>query len=160
MNSVYNGDIGYTLEGFLNHPFSDRIAARVVAWYRKDAGYIDNIPGSRTYPSSGITINNADPNDSRYDLAEANYNDVYTYGARAALKIELNDNWTVTPQIMGQSQKAYGSFAEESGLDDLQIMQFQQGKNQRQMGPGRADRRRQDRQFRHDLCRRLHEAAN
>lgn len=124
MNSVYNGDIGYTLEGFLNHPFSDRIAARVVAWYRKDGGYIDNIPGSRTYPSSGITIQNDDPNDSRYDLAEANYNDVSTYGARAALKIELNDDWTVTPQIMGQVQKAYGSFAEESGLDDLQIMQF------------------------------------
>jgi outer membrane receptor protein involved in Fe transport len=124
MNSVYNGDIGYTLEGFLNHPFSDRVAARVVAWYRKDGGYIDNIPGSRTYPSSGITIQNDDPNDSRYDLAESNYNDVETYGARAALKIELNDNWTVTPQIMGQVQTAYGSFAEESGLDDLEIMQF------------------------------------
>jgi iron complex outermembrane receptor protein len=124
LNNVYNGDIGYTLEGFLNHPFSDRIAARVVAWYRRDAGYIDNIPGERTYPSSGITIHNDDPNDPDLDLAESNYNDVYTYGARAALKIELNDNWTVTPQIMGQVQTAYGSFAEEKGLDDLQIMQF------------------------------------
>ncbi len=117
LNSTYNGDIGYTLEGFLNHPFSDRVAARVVAWYRKDGGYIDNIPGSRHYPTSDITIQND-------DLAESNYNDVYTYGARAALKVELNENWTVTPQIMGQVQTAYGSFAEESGLDKLEIMQF------------------------------------
>ena len=99
LNNVYNGDIGYTLEGFLNHPFSDRVAARVVAWYSRDGGYIDNIPGRRTYPSSGITIQNDDPNNEKYDLAEPNYNDVYTYGARAALKIELNDNWTVTPQM-------------------------------------------------------------
>ena len=124
LNSVYNGDIGYTLEGFLNHPFSERVAGRVVAWYRRDGGYIDNIPGKRFYPSSGITIQNDDPNDPDLDLAESNYNDVYTYGARAALKVELNENWTVTPQIMGQVQTAYGSFAEESGLDDLQIMQF------------------------------------
>jgi iron complex outermembrane receptor protein len=124
LNNVYNGDIGYTLEGFLNHPFSDRIAVRVVAWYRRDAGYIDNIPGERTYPSSGITIHNDDPVDPDLDLAEPNYNDVYTSGARAALKIELNDNWTVTPQIMAQSQTAYGSFSEEKGLDKLQTMQF------------------------------------
>jgi outer membrane receptor protein involved in Fe transport len=124
VNHVAHGDIGYTVEGFLNHPLSDRVAARVVAWYRRDGGYIDNIPGERFYPSSGITIRNDDESDPDLDLAENNYNDVYTYGARAALRVELNDSWTVTPQIMGQVQTAYGSFAEESGLDDLDIMQF------------------------------------
>jgi outer membrane receptor protein involved in Fe transport len=125
-NKVAHGDWGYTAEGFINHPLSDRIAARVVAWYRRDGGYIDNIHGTRTYPSSGITIDNDDPDPSSnyHDLAEDNYNDVYTYGARAALKVELNDNWTVTPQIMGQSQTAYGSFQQESGLGHLEIMQF------------------------------------
>jgi len=124
VNHVAHGDFGYTAEGFINHPFSDRVAARVVAWYRRDGGYIDNISGTRTYPTSGITISNDDPNVSKYDLAEDNYNDVYTYGARAALKVELNDNWTVTPQIMAQSQTAYGSFQEESGLGKREIMQF------------------------------------
>ncbi len=47
-------------------------------------------------------------------LVEDNYNDVETYGARAALRIDLNDNWTVTPQIMAQSQVSNGSFAMES----------------------------------------------
>jgi outer membrane receptor protein involved in Fe transport len=125
VNKVAHGDWGYNIEGFVNTPVSDNIAARVVAWYRRDGGYIDNIAGTRTYPSSGITINNDVSSDPDYDdLAEDNYNDVYTYGARAALRIELNDDWTITPQIMAQSQKAYGSFAEESGLDELETMQF------------------------------------
>jgi len=124
VNNVAHGDWGYAAEGFINAPLSDRIATRVVAWYRRDGGYIDNIPGTRTYPTSGVTISNDDPNDPKHDVAENNYNDVYTYGARAALKIELNDNWTITPQVMGQSQTAYGSFQEESGLAPLEIQQF------------------------------------
>ncbi len=47
------------------------------------------------FPSSGIAFENA-------DLAEDDYNDVLTYGARAALKIDLDDNWTVTPSQVGQ----------------------------------------------------------
>jgi len=123
-NKIAHGDFGYSAQGFINAPISSNIAARVVGWYRRDGGYIDNIPGSRTYPSSGITITNHESGSPIYDLAEDNYNDVYTYGARAALKIELDDNWTILPTVMGQKQTAYGSFAEESGLDPLQTMQF------------------------------------
>ena len=124
VNKVAHGDFGWTGEGFVNLPVSSNIAARVVGWYRRDGGYIDNVCGTRTYPSSGITIDNCDPSDPDHDVGEDDYNDVYTYGARAALRIDLNDNWTITPQIMGQHQKSYGSFAEESGLDDLDTMQF------------------------------------
>ena len=117
LNKVAHGDFGYTGEGFVNLPIATNVAARVVGWYRKDAGYIDNVPGALTFPSSGITFNN-------FDLAEKNYNDVETYGARAALRIDLDDNWTITPQIMAQSQVSGGSFAEESGLGKLETMQF------------------------------------
>src|SRR3546814_10916534 len=54
-------------------------------------------------------------------FVEDDYNDVDTYGARAALKIDLDDTWTVTPQIMGQYQKSSGFFAQETGLGELQI---------------------------------------
>ncbi|TFI58734.1 TonB-dependent receptor [Sphingomonas parva] len=117
LNSVAHGDIGYTGEAFLNMPLSSNIAARVVGWYRRDAGYIDNIPGSLTFASSGITFDNA-------GLVEEDYNDVDTYGARAALKIDLDDEWTILPQVMGQKQVAHGSFAQEAGLGELQTMQF------------------------------------
>lgn len=120
LNSVHRGDFGGIAEGFYNARISDTAALRVVAWYRRDGGYIDNIPGSRTYPSSGITQNNA-------DLVEDNYNDVDTYGARVALGIELNDSWTLRPTVMGQIQNADGSFAQERSTAvnrSLQTVQY------------------------------------
>jgi iron complex outermembrane recepter protein len=116
VNNVAHGDFGTIFEGFLNAKISDNAAARIVGWYRKDGGYIDNIAGSRTYPSSGITQSNA-------ALVEKNYNDVETYGARAALGIELNDSWTVRPTIMGQIQKADGSFAQERSGQTTKALQ-------------------------------------
>ncbi|HYJ28939.1 MAG TPA: TonB-dependent receptor [Allosphingosinicella sp.] len=117
LNSVAHGGFGYTGEAFVNAPLSDNAAFRLVGWYRHDAGYIDNIAATLNFPTSGISFSNA-------DLVEEDYNDVDTYGARAALRIELDDNWTVTPQIMGQRQIANGSFAQERGLDPLQTAQF------------------------------------
>ena len=119
-NMVAHGDLGGTIEGFYNFALSDRAALRVVGWYRHDGGYIDNIPGSRTYPSSGITQNNG-------AFVEDDYNDVDTYGGRIALGIELDDNWTIRPTVMGQVQTAHGSFAQERSTavnDDLQTVQY------------------------------------
>jgi outer membrane receptor protein involved in Fe transport len=106
LNSVTRGGIGGVAEGFINAPLGERAALRLVGWYRHDAGYIDNIAGSRTYPTSGITQDNA-------ALVEKDYNDVDTYGARLALGIDLNDDWTIRPTLMGQVQEANGSFAQE-----------------------------------------------
>ncbi|MCY7339499.1 MAG: TonB-dependent receptor [Sphingomonas bacterium] len=116
-NNVAHGDFGYSGEAFINTPLSSNIALRTVGWYRRDGGYIDNIEGTLNFPTSGIAFSNT-------DLAEDNYNDVDTYGARAALKIDLDDNWTVTPSLVGQKQTSRGNFAQERGLGDLEIMQF------------------------------------
>ncbi|MBK5263878.1 MAG: TonB-dependent receptor [Alphaproteobacteria bacterium] len=124
VNTVAHGGEGYIGEGFVNAPLNDRIALRVVGWYKKDAGYIDNIPGSLVFPSLEADQGTAAATLSNAPYAKNNYNDVETYGGRAALKIDLDDSWTVTPQIMGQKQNINGSFAVESGLGDLQTMQF------------------------------------
>src|SRR5262249_37605694 len=58
-HTVAHGDAGYIAEGFANFPLSDNAALRVVGWYQKDPGYIDNIPGTITYPTSGVTKSNA-----------------------------------------------------------------------------------------------------
>lgn len=121
INNVSKGDFGSVFEGFLNVPLNERIAARIVGWYRDDGGYIDNIAGSRTYATSGVTRNNA-------AFVEKNYNDAQTYGARLALGIDLDDNWTVKPVVMGQVQKTEGSYAQErSGQTNrsLQTVQYQ-----------------------------------
>jgi outer membrane receptor protein involved in Fe transport len=120
LNSVAHGDFGGVAEGFINAPLGERAALRLVGWYRHDGGYIDNIPGSRTYPTSGITQDNA-------TLVEKNYNDVDTYGARLALGIDLDDDWTLRPTIMGQIQKANGSFSQERSSavnGELQTVQY------------------------------------
>ena len=128
-NKVAHGDWGYSGEGFVNLPVSSNIAARVVGWYRRDGGYIDNIAGERENTERAPSFLGGAPTGNTLildndEFAEDNYNDVTTYGARAALKIDLNDNWTITPQVVGQVMKADGSFAEERGLGDYETMQF------------------------------------
>ncbi len=120
INNVAHGDFGAIYEGFLNVPIGEGAAARIVGWYRDDGGYIDNVFGSRTYLTSGITQNNA-------NLVEKNYNDAETYGARLALGIDLNDSWTIKPTLMGQIQNTEGSYGiERSGQTNggLQTVQY------------------------------------
>jgi outer membrane receptor protein involved in Fe transport len=116
-NIVSGGDLGYAAEGYVNIPMTDNMAARIVGWYVHDAGYIDNIPATRTYPTWGGTINND-------DFAEENYNDVDTIGARASLKIDLGENWTITPQLMAQRQEAGGNFSYNPLVGDLAQTRF------------------------------------
>lgn len=114
VNTVTDGGWGHVAEGFVNVPVSDNAAIRLVGWQKHDAGYIDNVFGERTFPTSGITQNNA-------DRVEDDYNDVDTVGARLALKVDLNDNWTITPTIMGQRQKVNGNFAYDNTIGERQI---------------------------------------
>ena len=117
VNAIDGGGWGHVAEGFVNVPISDRAAIRLVGWQKHDAGWIDNVRGTRTYPTSGIT-------DDNFDRDEDDYNDVDTVGARLALKIDLNDNWTITPTIMGQQQKANGSFGYDPVVGKNKITHF------------------------------------
>jgi outer membrane receptor protein involved in Fe transport len=126
-NKFGDGAAGGTAEGYVNIPLSDRMAIRLVGFYEHDGGYIDNVPHSRTYalvkhngrddPTDDITINND-------DLAKNNFNDVDTYGGRAALRINLDDNWTVTPSLIYQEQKANGAFLYDPAIGDLEVGHF------------------------------------
>jgi outer membrane receptor protein involved in Fe transport len=117
VNQISDGGAGYTAEGFVNVPISDQAALRVVGWYVRDGGYIDNVKGTRTYPTWGGTINNN-------AIAKEDYNDVDTMGARAALKIDLTEDWTVTPSIMAQTQKSDGNFSYDPNVGDLKLTHF------------------------------------
>ena len=114
VNSVDGGGIGYLAEGMVNLPINDRTAVRLVGWHRHDAGYIDNVYRERTFPTSGITANNA-------AFVEDDYNEADTTGARAALRLDLTDNWTITPQVMAQKQETNGSWAYDTTVGELKI---------------------------------------
>ena len=122
INTVDHGDMGGKLEGMINFPIGDRIAFRGVAFYERDGGYIDNVFGERTY----LAPNPVD--DVHFDnscCVEKNYNDLETYGGRAALKVDLNDNWTVTPTFLYQKAVADGSFFMDQDQRDLDTVRFQ-----------------------------------
>jgi iron complex outermembrane recepter protein len=118
VDSVEEGDIGYTVEGYGNFPIGERAALRVVGWHVEQAGYIDNVFRTITFEGAGITVDNA-------DLVEEDFNDTTTTGARAALRIDLNDDWTVTPGLMAQEQKSNGVFTHDpEDIGDLQTARF------------------------------------
>ena len=112
-NYVDGGEAGYVAEGYVNVPITDIAAIRLVGWLRSDGGWIDNQKSTRTFnratpddPTDDITINN-----DKY--AKNNYNTLDTVGGRAALKVDLNDNWTVTPAFQIQHQEGKGSWGDD-----------------------------------------------
>ncbi len=111
-NFVDSDDSGYVGEGFVNFPIGDNAAIRLVGWATSEAGWIDNVAGTRTYPG-----NVDDPDDDfvadNAEFVEDNYNTVETVGARAALRINLGDNWTVTPGVMYQKMEQEGSWGDD-----------------------------------------------
>ena len=132
VNTVHKGGQGYKLEGMINAPLSSNAALRVVGWYQRDAGFIDNVPGTRTFCGTptfddedningcikdGVSVNNA-----AFVKKDYNYTDIY--GGRAALKVDLDENWTVTPQFMYQETKSRGSYGYDPSVGDLQVQHF------------------------------------
>ncbi len=117
INTVTNGGVGYSAEGYVNLPLADNVAIRLVAYDEHDAGYIDNVHATRTYPTSGVTIDNA-------KLVKNNFNTVDTVGGRAALEIDLDDNWTITPMVMAQRTLTNGLFAFDPSVGDLKVAHY------------------------------------
>jgi outer membrane receptor protein involved in Fe transport len=119
---------GGTLEGYVNVPFNQHTALRAVGYVEHDGGYIDNTPFTRTYERPHPD-ENGDTVFSPLEVSNApyvknNFNDVDTYGGRLALGIDLDDNWTITPQLIGQFQQTHGSFLYDPRLGGLQVHDF------------------------------------
>lgn len=137
-SAVAHGGLGYSLEGFVNLPLSPIAAVRLVGWDVHDAGYIDNVAGTnaaagivkgvRKFPTwSGIPGNDGSVGKgsiSNSAYVKNNYNTAETKGGRAALKLDLGENWTVTPTVMGQKLTTEGFFGYDLGVGPLQVTHF------------------------------------
>ena len=131
INDVTHGAVGGKLEGMVNIPVAGHVAFRAVAFWERDAGFIDNVFGSRTYCGDpilsggkivGCVHNGFSANNQQF--LKNNINDTTTYGGRAALKIDLDDNWTVTPTVMSQYYKQHGFYGFDPTLGDLNVQRF------------------------------------
>ncbi|HEY4070174.1 MAG TPA: TonB-dependent receptor [Sphingomicrobium sp.] len=122
VNKVDHGGWGGNLEGMINIPIAPRIALRAVAFWQHDAGYIDNIFEQQTYlapnPADNVVFDN-----SRF--VKNDINDNNTYGGRVALKVDLDDNWTVTPTFMYQRSVSHGVFWMDEDKPDLVSVRYQ-----------------------------------
>jgi iron complex outermembrane recepter protein len=128
-NKFGKGGYGGSAEGFINVPLSSSIAFRASGFYQKDGGYIDNVPGTRIDGlGNGVGVA-PDKVISNARFVKNNFNDVETYGGRAALGIELDDNWTVTPGIVYQHQQANGTFLFDPRLGDLKVNDYTPDRN-------------------------------
>lgn len=133
INSVDHGGIGSVAEGYVNFPLSQIAAVRLVGWDEHDAGYIHNVAGTnatggilngvRTFPTSGLSIDNSGETDKQY-------NPVSTLGGRVAGLLKLGDNWTVTPTFLTQSLNANGFFGFDPAVGDLQAVRYGPESNQ------------------------------
>src|SRR4029079_9955299 len=141
LNTVAHGGQGGKLEGMINLPIASRIAFRASGFYQRDAGYIDNVHSEFTFCKDKIEIPDPDPDADPGDMItvgcvrngfhidnsaflKKNFNTNTTYGGRAALKIDLDDNWTVTPTVMHQHSKTQGVWYMDDALGDLQTARF------------------------------------
>ena len=122
------GGYGGILESFVNIPLSDTMALRLVGFYERDGGYIDNTLADRTYlrphtlpdgtvENSPLTISNA-------AFAKNNYNNAEIVGGRAALKVDLASNWTITPSLIAQETRTDGEWLYDPRAGDLQVHDF------------------------------------
>jgi iron complex outermembrane recepter protein len=117
-NDVSHGGVGYSVEGFLNIPLSPMAAIRLVAWDEHKAGFIDVVPKTVTFPTSGIAFSDA-------PFVKKDANDVDLRGGRMALKLDINDSWTITPTAMGQvTTTGQGPFSYNAAAGDLDTWQW------------------------------------
>ena len=146
-NQVLSHGAGYEAEGFVNLPISPIAAVRLVGWVEHDGGFISNVAGTdasacinngvRTFPtwagapSAYPAVTPCVPSApigagaiTNAPWVDKDYNTVDTRGGRAALKVDLNDNWSVTPTVMGQSLKTNGFFGYDPAVGDLDLVHF------------------------------------
>ncbi len=127
------GNAGGTAEGFANIPLGETAAIRLVGFYEHDGGYIDNTLGQRTYQrpvdNGDGTVTNYPLTVTNADQVKKNFNDVDTYGGRVELKVDLSDNWTVTPMLMAQHQIAHGTFGFDPNVGDLAVHEYTPDRN-------------------------------
>ncbi|EED34620.1 hypothetical protein NOR51B_558 [Luminiphilus syltensis NOR5-1B] len=108
------GEESYDGSVVVNLPLiEDTLTLRVVGYTSKDGGFVDNVFGRTTLdrkaeaiygrsPSGWGTLDNA-------DVVEDDINDFRVDGFRAALRWDVNENWTATGMYMNQSSDA-GSY--------------------------------------------------
>jgi iron complex outermembrane recepter protein len=153
-DKIDGGGSGYEAQGFVNIPLASWAAVRLVGWIEQDPGYISNVQGTdraacivngvRTFPtwagqqagtwSLGTGQGTVAPCPTPTTIgagsitnapwASNDYNTAIYRGGRAALKLDLDDHWTVTPGVVAQDLTTRGFFGYDPAVGDLELAHF------------------------------------
>lgn len=90
VETVEDGDVGYSLTGLVNVPLGRRAAFRGSGYYRFDDGFVDSV-GDNPIPSL------SDPANNIFDgtLVDENLDSVERFGGRFALLIEPSERFSI-----------------------------------------------------------------
>ena len=137
-NTVGDGDPGYLAEGFVNIPLGESAAIRLVGWARHDGGYIDNVAATRTFPTSGISMEFA----GRRELQRSRH----LWRARRAQDRPERHLEHHAP-LCSRIRRRNGVYAGECEHRRTGGSTLAPGEHRRPVGAGRAHRRRQVQQL-------------
>jgi len=135
-NKYGKGAFGGQAEAYANIPAGDTLAFRIMGFYRKDGGYIDNTPNNGKFnDGSSSTLKLGDDNPlTSYTLnnsaiAKKDYNPIYEYGTRVQALWEMAPGWDITPSVTLQRQISYGYFGYDPKVGDLQVHDYDLTRN-------------------------------
>lgn len=136
VNKYGPGDAGGQIESYVNVPVSDSFALRGVAFFRREGGYVDNVPNNGLLNdgrSAVLTLGDNNPATSftldNSAIAENDYNTVRDMGVRLVAQWDLAPGWEITPQLTAQYQTAKGYFGFDPRVGDLEVHDYDQTKN-------------------------------
>jgi outer membrane receptor protein involved in Fe transport len=148
------GEESYSTEAIVNLPVGENFALRGVAFFDRQGGYIDNVPGTidtsrsaRFRPAGTVRANGvpvaprragfqAGANLSNVNfnvadnapLVEEDFNDTRYQGYRLMGRYEFSADWRATVSVMQQGLDTDGVFFEDPNLGDYQVQRYQPDK--------------------------------
>lgn len=115
------GSGSWNLNGHVNIPLvQDSLALRLVAYTKKDGGWIDNVYGE-TYVQPDARFQS--PGNNAH-LVENDWNEYTKTGGRAALRWDINSDWAATVTLMSEDGQFDGNQYEDTSLDAYQMAMF------------------------------------
>ena len=148
------GEESYSTDMMVNLPIGENFALRGVAFFDRQGGYIDNVPGtidtsrSARFRSAGTVRPNGVPVAPRRagfqagadlsavnfevadnaPLVEDDFNDTRYQGYRLMGRYEFNADWRATVSVMQQGLDTDGVFFQDPNLDDYEVQRYQPDK--------------------------------
>lgn len=119
-STTHKGEPSHSIEGFVNIPIvEDKAAIRLVGWRTDDGGYIDNVLRTQTFNAgTAFTTDNS-------EFTKDDFNESEKTGFRAALRIDLDENWTVTVGHSAQELESVGVWDHDPDkIGDLEVARF------------------------------------